>query len=377
MNLGDGLLGRENQRLRRLLETMRLEARHNEAVLQAFFAAELQLLSCTTLTQLLEYLLIDFRRNFRLDAVTLLLLDPEEAARELLEGRSGDARLPNLRLLRSQRSLREIHPNDELYCGELDDALRESCFPDDPQVVSGALLPLVRENCLIGSLGLGSRDRGRFSDHLSYDYVSHLASAVSLCIESCISRETLQRLSSTDPLTRVLNRRALQSQLVGEIKRSNRTGEPLAFLLLDIDHFKQVNDRNGHLTGDRILRAVGRVLAERVRATDSVARYGGEEFAILLPGCDLPQALHVAETLRKAISDIGFLGHEGQVVRVTVSLGVSVCEQRHTQVKDLVAVAEGLTHSADRALYQSKHQGRDQTNSQPLSLPDSSKTGTR
>jgi len=137
-----------------------------------------------------------------------------------------------------------------------------------------------------------------------------------------------------------------------------------------------VNDRNGHLTGDRILGAVGRVLAERVRATDSVARYGGEEFAILLPGCDLHQALHVAETMRTAIRDIGFLGHEGQIVRLTVSLGVTVCEQRHTEVKDLMAVAEGLTHSADKALYLSKHQGRDQTNSQPLSLPDSPKTGT-
>jgi two-component system, cell cycle response regulator len=319
---------------------------------------------------LLDYLLSDFRRGFQLDAVTLFLLDPEETARELLEAGSGDMVLPGLHLVRSQRLLREIHPNDELHCGELHDAHRGTCFAEYPNVISAALLPLIREDCLIGSLALGSRDRQRFSDHLSYDYVSHLASVVSLCIESCISRETLQRLSSTDALTRVLNRRALNSQLIGEIKRSSRTGEPLAFLLLDIDHFKQVNDRNGHLTGDRILRAVGRVLAERVRATDIVARYGGEEFAILLPGCDLPEALHVAETLRTAISDIGFLGHEGQIVRVTVSFGVTVCEQQHAQVRDPMAVAEGLTHSADQALYRSKRQGRNRTNSQPLCLPN-------
>ena len=194
---------------------------------------------------------------------------------------------------------------------------------------------------------------------------------MSVCIENCISRETLQHLSSIDALTRVMNRRALQQQLVCEIKRCNRTGESLAYVLLDIDYFKSVNDQHGHLTGDRILRAVGQMLSEKVRGTDSVARYGGEEFAILLPGCDLPEALRLAEMLRHALAELRVPGRDGRPVRITASLGVTICERQHTEMMDLATLAEDLVHAADQALYESKNRGRNQTNSQvcPLRQP--------
>lgn len=363
-----GHFAEENRRLRRVVSAMREEADRNDALLQSFFNSELQLLSCTTLAELLDYIQTEFRDSFRLDAVTLMLLDPEEAARALLDAPERSAQFPNLRLLDSQGPLRVVHPSGELFCGEPDEVFRSTCFPHHPEVASCAILPLVRENCLIGSLGLGSMDSGRFNHRLSYDYVSHLASIVSVCIENCISRETLQHLSSIDALTRVLNRRALQHQLVCDIKRCNRSGASLAYVLLDIDYFKAVNDQHGHVTGDRILRAVGQMLSEKVRDTDSVARYGGEEFAILLPGCDLREAVRVAEMLRHALAGLRVPGRDGRPVRITASLGVTICERQHTEVMDLATLVEDLVHAADQALYASKNRGRNQTNSQVCPL---------
>jgi len=363
-----GNVAEENRRLRRIVSTMRQEAERNDALLQTFFNAELHLLSCTTLAQLLDYILREFRDGFGLDAVTLMLLDPEDAARGLLEGPGKSGHFPNLRLLNGQGPLREIHPRDELFCGEPDEGFRRVCFPHHPEVVSCAILPLIREGCLIGSLGLGSKDAGRFSHRLSYDYVSHLACVVSVCIENCISRETLQHLSSIDALTRVLNRRALQQQLIYEIKRCNRTGESLAYVFLDIDHFKAVNDEHGHVAGDRILRAVGQLLSEKVRGTDSVARYGGEEFAILLPGCDLREAIRLAEMLRGALGQLRVPGRDGKSVPITASLGVTICERQHTEAVDLATLVEDLVHAADQALYASKNGGRNRTSSQACPL---------
>lgn len=359
-----GSLEAENRRLRRLVHLMRQEAERNESLLYSFFAADLELLSCNTLEQLLAYLFTPFKERFGLDAVTLMLLDPEETARDLLGEAVRQDQLPSLRLVATQHLLRDIHPQQEVYRGEPGDRIKTACFPDHPAVVSCALLPLVRENCLIGSLGLGSADPQRFHGDLQYDYVAHVASVVSVCIENSISRETLQHLSSVDGLTRVLNRRALNHRLLQEIKRCNRSGEPLAYVLLDIDHFKTVNDRYGHLTGDRVLRAVAQRLSERVRATDTVARYGGEEFAILFPGCDLNEALRLAEALREAVGEIQFpeLESEG----ITASLGFTICTCAHTQHETGEALAEAMVRSADQALYASKRQGRNRTTSRVL-----------
>ncbi len=359
-----GGLEAENRRFRRLVHSMRQEADRNQSLLHAFFAADLELLSCNTLEQLLAYLFTPFRERFGLDAVTLILLDPEETARDLLGEALRQNQLPNLRLVARQHLLRDIHPQQEIYRGEADGPLRAACFPDHPAVVSCALLPLVREHCLIGSLGLGSVDPQRFHGDLQYDYVAHVASVVSVCIENSISRETLQHLSSVDGLTRVLNRRALNHRLLQEIKRCNRSGEPLAYVLLDIDHFKLVNDRFGHLAGDRILRVVAQRLSERVRATDTVARYGGEEFAILLPGCDLNEGLRLAEALREAVGEIQFpeLEHEN----VTASLGLTICTRGHTEQASGSMLAEAIVRCADHALYASKRQGRNRTNSRIL-----------
>ncbi|QEW06191.1 sensor domain-containing diguanylate cyclase [Nitrincola iocasae] len=364
----DLTLAEENRELRQRVSILHHKAERNEQLLRAFFSAELDLLSCITLAELLDYLLNHFRQDFNLSAVTLMLLDPEDMVQELLDGSARFNHFPGLQLIRQQQPLRDLYPDSSLFCGEATPHIITTCFRGAEDVQSCALLPLIREDCLIGSLCLGSSDPGRYSHLLRYDYVSHLASVVAVCMENAISRETLQRLSSIDPLTRALNRRALSQQLLREIKRCNRTGEPLGCILLDIDHFKPVNDTHGHLSGDKVLRDISQLLKEQLRETDSIARYGGEEFAILLPGCPEPEATRVAENLRKCISQTLFSGHQNQALRITASLGITICEQQHTVDADVSELTESLIQTADQALYFCKHNGRNRVSFMPCLL---------
>lgn len=164
--------------------------------------------------------------------------------------------------------------------------------------------------------------------------------------------EVLEQLSFTDGLTRLHNHRYFQDRLRMEAKRSDRSGDPLALLLLDIDDFKSLNDRYGHAVGDEVLRRVAHVVNNTVRETDLPARYGGEEFAVLAPRTGPEGALALAEKLRAAVARARFRG-EGletdQVLSVTVSIGVSIYRG---DPKDFF-------NEADRALYSAKGAGKD------------------
>lgn len=363
-------LSDENRELKRLVHLMQNKATRNEALLHHFFEAELHMLSCSTLAELLNYLLTEFRIHFKLCAVNLILFDPEETAQELLDGSPLTLNPQQLRLLPTQQLLREIHPENRLFYGQPGSRLKEQAFENAPVVNSCAILPLIRENCLIGSLSLGSMDPDRYNQFLSYDYLSHLSSVVAVCIENCIRRETLQRLSSIDALTKTLNRRAFNLQLMRELKRSTRTDTSFACLLVDIDHFKSINDTFGHLTGDRVLRDIAELLKEMVRDTDTVARFGGEEFAVLLAGCQHDDAMQVAENMRQRFYQSAFETHQGATLKLTASFGFTICEPTDTLTTEMDQLMEQLLHVADKALYLSKERGRNQVHFLPLSQAD-------
>lgn len=359
--MGQSSLEKENQELKRTLRLMISKAEKNESVLNSFFEVELRLLSCGRLSELLDLILIDFKEFFRLSSVNLILFDPEHAARSLLDDYIPPAPGNTLRFVQSQRLLKSIYPNQKMIVGAPSTPLRSEAFPvTDSAIESCALLPLIRQNCLIGSLHLGSSDASRYTEHVRYDYIQHLASVVSVCIENCINQENLHRLSSIDMLTKVHNRRSFDQEIVRELSRASRSAHPLSCLFLDLDHFKTVNDTYGHQTGDRVLRTVGLFLNKQLRKTDIIARYGGEEFAILLPNCDKDRALEIAETLRHKLSKLIFRGEESQPFRMTTSVGVSLCHpEKYTALK-LDDIAYQLIQSADKAVYTSKHNGRDQ-----------------
>jgi diguanylate cyclase (GGDEF)-like protein len=163
--------------------------------------------------------------------------------------------------------------------------------------------------------------------------------------------EKLRELAMQDELTGLYNRRHFLELAESEIARVRRTGAPLSVAILDIDHFKRVNDYFGHAAGDRVLRDLAGSLRETLRGSDVPARFGGEEFVVLLTDTMLEGAVAVTERLRERVgrSEVQ-LGH-GRVARVTVSAGVAELAQGER--------LEGLLERADEALYRAKAEGRD------------------
>lgn len=159
----------------------------------------------------------------------------------------------------------------------------------------------------------------------------------------------LHELAVTDGLTQVANHRAFQDRLREEFRRAQRYDDPLALILIDLDHFKQVNDNFGHQVGDEVLVSVAVAAKAAVRETDFIARYGGEEFAVLLPKTHLAGALTVAERIVAELKSLS-VGPAG--LKVTASFGVSGFPGRS------VNTSEQLVRTADEALYRAKREGR-------------------
>ncbi len=159
-----------------------------------------------------------------------------------------------------------------------------------------------------------------------------------------------ETLATTDGLTGLVNRRSMDAQLLARLREATRYGRKLSFILLDVDHFKRVNDQHGHPAGDAVLRGVAAVLKEQARATDVAARYGGEEMALVLPETDAAGARVIAERLRAAVAAASYATEQG-ALRVTVSLGVSTAPGDGSSL-------EALIEAADRALYRAKQAGR-------------------
>jgi diguanylate cyclase (GGDEF)-like protein len=163
----------------------------------------------------------------------------------------------------------------------------------------------------------------------------------------------LHKIASEDVLTGLATRRALLDRLRVEVERSRRFPTHLTVVMLDLDHFKKINDSFDHAMGDAVLRNIGALIRSRVRNVDIAGRYGGEEFCLVLPGTDLNGGLTFAESLRAAIGEV-LIEDAGRQVKVTASLGVS------SAASGLAIAGEELIRAADTALYNAKNKGRNQ-----------------
>ncbi len=194
------------------------------------------------------------------------------------------------------------------------------------------------------------------SSHALYDHAGNFAGVEGIYRDVTqrknLERE-LQRLATTDMLTGIANRRAFLETAESAYAHSCHSGEPLTLLMLDLDHFKTINDRYGHLEGDRALVAFAQAVKSQLRASDAVGRLGGEEFGVLLPLTTLAEGLEAAHRILQSVRSLQPSDDTGQAYRITTSLGVGAFRQSDRSLRDML-------DRADQALYLAKHRGRDQ-----------------
>jgi diguanylate cyclase (GGDEF)-like protein len=210
-------------------------------------------------------------------------------------------------------------------------------------------VPLSAEGRILGVALFGFKARHRFTE-AEMRRCEQAAGPLALTIARAGHLAEAQRLATTDDLTGVHNRRHLLALGEHEMRRAQRSRQRLSAIMLDIDHFKTVNDRFGHRAGDEVLRQVAQMCAHQVRAADIVGRYGGEEFVLLLPETDQATALRIAERLGRAVAASAFRA-AGETVRITVSMGVAASQELDRELS-------ALLRRADDALYEAKAAGR-------------------
>ena len=238
------------------------------------------------------------------------------------------------------------------------DVEKEPLFKKRGGDQKGSLLsvPMVRSGELLGVLNFERPQVNAFTPR-ERDLFVAVADQIGLAVQNARLHEQTVALSITDPLTGVPNRRFFYQQLNSELARAERFSTPVSMVMVDIDHFKQLNDHSGHSAGDEVLRKVAQLLRHNLRKVDTLARYGGEEFIVLLPQIGHDEAREVAEKLRRAVADTTFeQGKRQPLGIVSISVGVATLPRdANDDVK--------LIDAADSALYASKRGGRNRVTS--------------
>ena len=251
------------------------------------------------------------------------------------EGMIGDAMREKILVLREEHVARRGR-------AEVSDLERAGMVPE-------AVIPIVVEESVVAILAVagsaGKIDRDR-------PYASMLADLVANAFQISFAIEALERRAMTDPLTGLYNRAYLADRFLVELRRSRNYGFPMSVALFDIDRFKRINDRYGHLAGDAVLRELASFLRNRTRSTDAVVRYGGEEFAILMATSDSDVAFEQSDRIRADIEKTQFVvPGQAEPVQMTISGGVATYPQDGQTFSELIAVA-------DAGLYRAKENGR-------------------
>lgn len=222
-----------------------------------------------------------------------------------------------------------------------------------PGISSFYSFPVIYEDQLIGFLNLYSREKDRLSKDMVY-LIQSLSGQLNTAIANFYELQKMRNLASVDGLTGLFNKKYFTESIGALIPETVSSGGSISLAMIDIDHFKQVNDRFGHPAGDQVLKDVAALISRFVRGTDLVCRYGGEEFSIIMSGTSKNVALEVAERIRTAVENTNFPGREGEPVKITVSCGVASFPRD-------ASTAEDLIRHSDTALYTSKRSGRNRS----------------
>lgn len=329
------------------------QLRANERIWDGFRQIELRMIAAASPKEIIGILTADLVQLFpQVDGVSIAYADPAYELARLLDGKGLEGIF--------------VHLPPDALATIFSQGLRPRLGPCPPEVQhllfptynhplgSFALTPLMLRGRLVGSLNQASRDATHFSSAAATDLLEHLAAVTALCLEHAVQQERLQHDVLTDALTGIPNRRFFVRRLQEEMERWTRSRQSLACLLLDVDHFKQINDRFGHQAGDIVLQQVALALGRDLRASDVLARYGGEEFVLLLPNTTQAPAVAIAERLRTSVAELQF-DFSPQPLGVTISAGL-VYLKPHMTVQAISG--EWLLRQADAALYRAKQAGR-------------------
>lgn len=328
------------------------KARRQAEALQEAMA---ELSSQLDLNQVLRRILVTLRKILDYDSAALFLKKEDKLTVVAARGFQNTARLINRSFPINSQLLIEIQSTRQPII--LEDAQLDPRYIrwEGAELVRGWLcVPLVRHEVFIGFLTIDSYLPGAYKDEDAL-IAQTFADEAAIVIENARLYEKANELATSDGLTGIINRRYFYEIAKKEFERSQRYKNPLSIIMIDIDHFKYVNDSYGHAAGDQVLiQFVQRVLKE-LRSTDILCRYGGEEFAILLPETEIQEAIQAAERLREVVAADPFILQTAQSY-ITISLGVATNEAD-------VSLLDVLIDRSDKALYESKQFGRNRVRS--------------
>ena len=356
-------LAAEHRLLKTRLAALTEEVGRNEALLRKTQERELELLRAGSLTQLFERLIAGLRSSYQLDGVSLIINDPQHEIRHLL---SGDGlELQGISFVDALVTVAPQLPNlDRPWLGPFQKADHELLTTASPRPSSIALIPLRRHEQLDGVLVFASSDPLRFTQDLASDFLAHLGVVAAICIENAVNRARLLRSGLTDFLTGFHNRRYLHARLREELARAQRARQSLVCLMIDVDHFKRINDQYGHLAGDTVLREVAQRIDAEMRISDTGARFGGDEFAIVLSEADIADGERVAGRVLHSVRNHPVPISPQAAETVTLSIGVAAAHPG-PGTRDYKVLAERLIAEADAALYRAKSAGRNRLATSP------------
>ncbi len=349
-----GALESANRLLQARLTELTNQVTVNDSLLRKTQDRELDLLRASSLPRLLERIIYGLKISYQLDAVHLILQDPQHEIRHLLSKEEQQE-------VRFEDSLTNLAPQlnclDRPWLGPYHAADHELLVHGYRGAASLAIIPLLRSEQLDGVLVFSSTDPFRFTSELATDFLAHLGVVTAICLENAINRARLLRSGFTDFLTGFHNRRYLNSRLREELARAQRVHQSIVCLMIDVDHFKRINDQYGHLAGDAVLQEVAHRIDTEMRTSDTGARFGGDEFAIVLPQGGLVDGEKVAQRVLNAVRSQPIVIGAEVSETITLSIGVAGAEPA-AGTRDYKVLAERLIAEADSALYRAKSAGR-------------------
>ncbi len=347
----------ENQELRDKLSQIMEISRENETRQQHYDRLEEEIFAADSLSHLLISLQRELLERFDIPMVTVALLDQIMGRIEESPLETGEKPADLLPLSTIPRGIyQNFFPRHQPLISsgllpELAELFRTS-KKSKLEIGSSACIPLKAGSRLMGILMLASRDPDKFQPSLATDFVERLGSRLAIAIENLTIRNQLERVSRTDELTGVYNRRSLAELLPLEFERAKRYHQPLSILMIDLDDFKQINDQYGHGAGDQVLVALGNVLIDNTRRNDAVIRYGGDEFLVIMPHTDRHKARVVADKILEIIATTEISLTAAEKTTCSLSLGLA------SFPAEGIETFEDLLQQADQHLYAAKKEGK-------------------